>query len=174
MCRLWFCVHQGAMTFDHRPGEVKLYDIYRLANHPTASLDKLMAELGKCDLVCVGCHRDRSHGRLQPYVVSCPAHRPTRERGCKKCTHYFCLSRLRAKRLELVRQYKSQPCVDRGRVYSPWKMDLDHLSEKLDNVSNLVGSQASLTRVTAELSKCAVVCCWCHVVRTVSRRESHV
>jgi len=159
-----------AMTFDHRTD--KIYDIYRLVNHPTASLEKLKNELEKCDLVCVGCHRNRSHDRLSEYVTSCKEHRPVYKPGCKKCIHYAGLARFRARRLDLVRQYKSKPCIDCGNMFNPWQMDLDHIDEKLDNVSNLIGSQASLSRIMVELNKCEVVCCWCHVSRTVERRKA--
>ena len=162
-----------ARTFDHRPDEQKKFDIYRLANHPTANLDKLISEIQKCDLVCVGYHRDRSQSRLTPYVICCRPHRRVGQvQGCKGCTHYYSLSRLRAKRLWLVRSYKNRPCKDCGIIFEPWKMDLDHLFDKVDTVSNLVGSQASLERILTELEKCEVVCCWCHVARTVSRREN--
>jgi hypothetical protein len=168
-CDLSFC-HE-AMTYDHRPGTVKKFDIYWLVNHPNAKLATLKEELSKCDLVCVGCHRDRSHSRLPEYVISCPKHRPIgRVKGCTPCTHYYSLAKLRTSRLALVRDHKSRPCADCKQSFDPWKMDLDHLSDKSDNVSNLVGSQASLSRILAELEKCEVVCCWCHVLRTISRR----
>jgi hypothetical protein len=161
-----------AMTFDHRQNEVKSYNIFRLVNHPTASLEKLKSELTKCDLVCVGCHRDRSNSRLLPYVTTCPVHRPKYVSGCKKCIHYTSLSRLRAKRLAMIREFKNKPCVDCLNKYDPWKMDFDHVIDKLDNVSNLVGCQASFNRIVSEIHKCEIVCCWCHVNRTVSRMEA--
>ncbi len=164
--------HVEAMTYDHRPDETKEYNIYRLLNHPHMGLERLKSELRKCDLVCVGCHRDRTNRRLPAYVTTCPQHRPNRVSGCKRCIHYSSLARLRQKRLGLVRAHKSRPCLDCGKSFDPWKMDLDHVSGKVDNVSNLVGSQASLRRIIDEIAKCEVVCCWCHVLRTVARRET--
>jgi hypothetical protein len=170
-CGLSFC--KEAMTFDHRPGETKSFEISRYVGHPTSKVGPLILELNKCDLVCVGCHRDRSHSRLPEYVISCPKHRSIgRVKGCTPCTHYYSLAKLRTSRLALVRDHKSRPCADCKQSFDPWKMDLDHLSDKSDNVSNLVGSQASLSRILAELEKCEVVCCWCHVLRTISRRPS--
>lgn len=159
-----------AMTFDHRFD--KKYDIFRLVDHPTASLEKLKNEIGKCDLVCVGCHRTRSHNRLTGYITTCREHRPIYHSGCKKCMHYVGLAKLRTKRVALIRQHKNQPCSDCGQKFESWKMDLDHIGKKSDNISNLVGSQASLIRILTELNQCEVVCCWCHVNRTVERRRA--
>jgi len=156
------------MTYDHSPG-LKSYSIFQLANHPTASLDKLISEISKCDLVCVGCHRLRTESRLLPYVTSCPKHRPIRQSGCKKCTHYNSLATFRTKRLKLIRDLKDKPCVDCNLRFHPCQMDFDHIFEKTNNVSNLVGSQSSLRRVLDEIAKCEIVCCWCHVKRTVKR-----
>lgn len=46
------------MDFDHRPGEVKLFGI---AHGASRKLDKVIAEMAKCDLVCANCHRIRTH-----------------------------------------------------------------------------------------------------------------
>jgi hypothetical protein len=58
-CSLYYpsCV----MDFDHRPGEVKLYEPNGLKN--TMNWRKVFAELAKCDLVCSNCHRIRTHAR---------------------------------------------------------------------------------------------------------------
>ena len=48
------------MDFDHRnPGE-KIVAVSQLY---CASLEKLMAEIDKCDIVCSNCHRIREHNR---------------------------------------------------------------------------------------------------------------
>jgi len=165
--------HLEAMTFDHLPEFEKTYDIYRLVNHPTADLNKLKLELLKCELVCVGCHRDRTRLRTPEYVRSCRFHRPVRQSGCKKCTHANSLINMKLARVHHISMIKSTPCADCQKTFDPWKMDFDHLQGKHDGVSNLVGSQASWTRILEEISKCEVVCCWCHVLRTVSRRRGN-
>lgn len=48
------------MHCDHRPGEVKMFDISRA---PTVEL--LALELAKCDVVCGNCHASRTHSRKQ-------------------------------------------------------------------------------------------------------------
>lgn len=52
------------MDFDHRPGEMKAFAI-SARNSMNASLDRLIAEIAKCDVVCSNCHRERTHQRKQ-------------------------------------------------------------------------------------------------------------
>lgn len=50
------------MDFDHRPGEKKvekLSALYFLRNNQ----ETIKEEIGKCDLVCSNCHRERTHRR---------------------------------------------------------------------------------------------------------------
>lgn len=49
------------MTFDHRPGEVKLYKPTQLPR--IGSWRILKEELAKCDVVCANCHQIRTHER---------------------------------------------------------------------------------------------------------------
>ena len=51
------------MDFDHREGNVKIADITRLSNRGF-SIEKILEEIKKCDLVCSNCHRERTHKRL--------------------------------------------------------------------------------------------------------------
>jgi hypothetical protein len=48
---------KGRLDFDHRPGEVKSFNLA----HPRCSVERLMAEVAKCDVRCVVCHAKR-HG----------------------------------------------------------------------------------------------------------------
>lgn len=52
-----------AMDFDHVRG-VKSAGLSWLATH-TVSVERIMAELAKCDLVCANCHRIRTQSRRQ-------------------------------------------------------------------------------------------------------------
>lgn len=49
------------MDFDHRPGEEKLFTI--ASQLAQVGLEKLLAEVEKCDIVCANCHRVRTHER---------------------------------------------------------------------------------------------------------------
>lgn len=49
------------MDFDHRDGVEKLKEVSRLVY--TTSVDVVLAEIAKCDVVCANCHRLRSKAR---------------------------------------------------------------------------------------------------------------
>jgi hypothetical protein len=54
------------MDFDHRPGEVKSFEINKFANVSSMKIENLnllYKEIDKCDLVCANCHRERTHKR---------------------------------------------------------------------------------------------------------------
>ena len=53
------------MDFDHREGETKLCNVSALNRHRRVSMQKLLEELAKCDVVCANCHRERTHQRKQ-------------------------------------------------------------------------------------------------------------
>lgn len=48
------------MDFDHRAGETKIATISQLT---TCSLERILAEIAKCDLICANCHRTRTQRR---------------------------------------------------------------------------------------------------------------
>lgn len=48
----------AVMEFDHRDPTTKIMQVSRLTNYP---LDKLKAEISKCDILCRNCHRLRTH-----------------------------------------------------------------------------------------------------------------
>jgi hypothetical protein len=48
------------MDFDHRDADSKSFNI---ASRIQLSIEKLAAEIAKCDLVCSNCHRIRTSGR---------------------------------------------------------------------------------------------------------------
>lgn len=50
------------MDHDHRPGEVKLFDL-NAACKTGVPVARIVAELAKCDVVCANCHRERTHTR---------------------------------------------------------------------------------------------------------------
>ncbi len=54
-----------AMSFDHLPGGEKAGDISKMAkgNGHLRGRERLLAEIEKCDLVCLNCHALRTHER---------------------------------------------------------------------------------------------------------------
>ena|ERR1700733_13934089 len=55
--------HPAALDFDHLPGFVKLFPIgNRMANH---TIEELLREVTKCEVVCSNCHRIRNDIRIK-------------------------------------------------------------------------------------------------------------
>lgn len=53
--------HAEALDFDHLPGRGKVSHISKLVSN--AGMDKILAEIEKCDVVCANCHRVRTAER---------------------------------------------------------------------------------------------------------------
>lgn len=53
--------HWCALEFDHRPGEVKLFEPHTLKC--VGSWQQMLDEIAKCDVVCSNCHRIRTWER---------------------------------------------------------------------------------------------------------------
>lgn len=53
--------HPEALDFDHRPGVQKQFEISAVCKN--GNMDRLMAEIEKCDVVCANCHRVRTANR---------------------------------------------------------------------------------------------------------------
>jgi hypothetical protein len=49
------------MEFDHRDPATKRAGVSRMLGH--AGLDRILAEVAQCDIVCVNCHRNRTYRR---------------------------------------------------------------------------------------------------------------
>ena len=149
------CVDCGAklpphcMEFDHLADKT-LSVSAMVARHWSA--ERIKVEIGKCELVCVLCHRNRTHNR-QPH------------RGSSK------QSVARARGREFVNGLKREPCVDCGGRFNPWQMDYDHKpgTIKVADVSKLVG--CSEKHILAEIAKCELVCVVCHKMRTHGRYD---
>jgi hypothetical protein len=53
------------MEFDHRDGEVKCFNIADVMGPRRTGMQRMLAEMAKCDVVCANCHRERTHQRKQ-------------------------------------------------------------------------------------------------------------
>lgn len=75
--------HPVVMDFDHRDGEQKLFNV-SAAIPLGLSIDRIRAEVAKCDVVCANCHRMRTHRRAEAArveVVAVPDTNVTCRRG---------------------------------------------------------------------------------------------
>ncbi len=141
--------------YDH-VGNDKVYSISKMVGH---SRPRVLAEIAKCELVCIRCHRNRTRARRAPLV----------EGGTDK------QKRERRRRREvkaLVDSLKADPCTDCGQTFQPWQMDFDHRpgTQKVGSIAVLIGHRNE-NKVLAEIAKCDLVCAVCHRRRTHARKE---
>lgn len=61
------------MDFDHRDPKKKLINL-AMASRKGWSIDRVIKEIEKCDLVCANCHRIRTHLKRESEPVSRQAH----------------------------------------------------------------------------------------------------
>lgn len=132
------------MDFDHRDPALKEGSLALMAG-TTVSWGKILREASKCDLVCVCCHRLRTHVRRGNGSAPRPG----------------------AALIEALKREK--PCLDCGKVLEPWQMDFDHLVDKETCVAWMRGS--STQAILQEVAKCELVCANCHRVRTHKRHN---
>lgn len=58
------------------------------------------------------------------------------------------------------------PCADCGNKFPAICMDFDHQRDKIEEVSQMVGSGVKWDIIQTEIDKCEVVCACCHRIRT--------
>jgi hypothetical protein len=125
-------------------------------------LDRVRAEIEKCEVVCANCHRHRT-GRRAGWRRADPNWRGT-------------LDGLEAAVRRNVRfiygTLEASTCADCGQREIV-ALDFDHIGTKRAAVTNLAWSGASLKRVIAEIAQCQVRCANCHRRRTFSTRGSY-
>src|SRR4029079_13877073 len=115
-CGRTFAPYQ--MDYDHRDPWTKSF---RLTSGAAlgASMERLLAELAKCDVVCAVCHRIRTlaqHRERLRLRTSVGTSRRLDERRRRWTEHG-----------RLLDQLRDRPCVDCGGRFPPCAMDFDHL-----------------------------------------------
>lgn len=138
------------LEFDHRNAKLKKYGIAELLSSSRKSLDKLIEELDKCDVLCRNCHRLRTFEQLG--------------HGAIKRKH-------RQKLRAFIDNLKSNPCSDCDILYPSQVMDFDHLPQfkKEFTIASVIGKGLAKQTILSEVAKCELVCANCHKIRTISR-----
>ncbi len=67
------------MDFDHRDGEVKKFNVAHAMRFST--LNALLREIAKCDIICSNCHRIRTHNRKEKGRLAKTVKAPVLETG---------------------------------------------------------------------------------------------
>ena len=155
-----FKPHQ--MDFDHRDPSTKDFNVMtgRAMLMPTW---KVLAEVAKCDIVCVNCHRLRS--REQHRIRISNAMPGTSARLDEQRAYW-------RRQSAMLDRLRDVPCADCGGRFDPCSMDFDHRNphEKVARVPSMIG-RAGDARILAEVATCDIVCANCHRVRTEVRRS---
>ena len=146
------------MDFDHRDPSQKLGDVMGMAGK--AATASVLAEAGKCDIVCANCHTLRT--LAQPRKVPWSTDRETARKRASWRRHAKILWHLR-----------DVPCADCGCRLPPEGMQFDHRDPSLKRyrVTSMIG-RAGAGRILEEAAKCDIVCPNCHRERTFRRRQS--
>jgi len=118
-------------------------------------------------ITCKTCNKDKSYLEFGIRKVS----ETGRNDHCQSCfakTYDYEQARQdRRFRVNWLRSLKEKdPCVDCGKYFPGELMDFDHLGDKKYNISYMVLHNLSKKEIKNEISKCEIVCCYCHGNRT--------
>lgn len=159
------------MDFDHRDPKTKLFNL-GAGKSLLKNRALLEAEVAKCDIVCVNCHRIRTHtafmnGTMRPLALTRRAEGGTKHqiRSREK------FRRMRETHADLLRSLRVAPCLDCGRTFPWFVMEFDHLDapNKTALVTRMIGRVRTEVLLN-EVAKCDIVCANCHRERTYHRR----
>ena len=140
-----------AMDFDHRPEEIKKFEISQTVR--IRRFELILKEIQKCDLVCSNCHRTRTKNR----------------RIFKIKTNKY------AKRYEFLKNWveslKNKACDICNKNYKPWQMDFDHIDPKTKtkSICDLVRMRTTQIKILEEIQKCRLLCSNCHRIHTANQ-----
>lgn len=159
-CGGTFKPHQ--MDFDHRDPAMKSFNVMA-GRAMLMATSKVLAEVAKCDVVCVNCHRLRSREQHRARLARRTPGSSKRLDEKRSCW------RRQAAMLDRLRDV---PCADCGGRFPPCSMDFDHRdpTQKRSTVPAMIG-RAGDAAILAEAAKCDIVCANCHRARTVKLRD---
>lgn len=146
-----------AMDFHHRDPSKKRFTIGEACSLGGVGLSDAIEEIGKCDVVCVNCHRVMHGGA-----------------GDSRPSDLAWRARVEAALLP----FKSRPCVDCGSTFDPVAMDFHHRrgEGKRREVAQWRAhgprGDDGIASMLREVAKCDVVCAACHRIRHLSQ-QSH-
>jgi hypothetical protein len=145
------------MDFDHRDPSTKLFKVMS-GRAMLMSTKRVMAEVAKCDVVCVNCHRVRTRDGARSRARKTPSTAPSQVARTQRWIQ----------QAGLLNDIRDVPCMDCGGRFAACAMDFDHRdpSTKRFAVRRMVG-RATTEAILAEIAKCDIVCANCHRERTM-------
>lgn len=142
------------MDYDHVPdrGE-KVAHLSRMASNNTPK-EVVLAEIEKCDLVCLLCHNKRTHSRFDEVLGNDRKYPPHVQRN-----------------IDIINEFKTHPCVICGEQYEHYNMQIDHIDPltKLYDVCQL--KSCKIEKLMIELAKCQVLCALCHRRKSIVEQQ---
>jgi len=157
------CVRCGesdpvVLEFNHKDPQAKTANISDLIRFGGSAI-RLFDEIAKCEVMCANCHQHfTSAGRARHY-------RRLEQSDVNTATPVFRAAADARNHTIVLQVLANAACADCGEQ-NPLVLQFDHIEDKLDHVSWLVGSGCSPLRLQRELSKCIVRCANCHRRRT--------
>ncbi len=146
-----------AMDLYHRDNGDRKFRISE-AKRLIYNIDKLIQEINKCDVYCAIC-------RKIVEIEEAVKHRDPSK-----------LSKKKKRKLlrDMVSGIKNKPCVDCGKVYPPYAMELDHVSGNKDKaVCKMINENYDVDKIKEEVDKTEVRCLICHRIKTKERRDNN-
>ena len=148
-------LHPILMDFDHLGGKYK-----NLAAMTINSYQKIDAEIAKCQVLCIFCHKEKTYAsRKLKAIPNSP----------KKLQSFIDLKW--KQRFSILA--RSKPCYVCGNIYPYYQMELDHQPQyqKLDNVSKLIFLKMNNIIILQEIAKCKPICCACHRLKSIKENN---
>jgi hypothetical protein len=158
------CVQCGeadpiVLEFDHRDPAEKSGNVSNMVRN-FASLSRLRAEIGKCQVLCANCHQRRTSAARDAHYKTGYA------TGARPPAWRVAANRRNAE-LVLARLAQAQ-CADCG-LADPLVLQFDHRAGKRRDIGWFVSSGSRPSLVAEELEKCDVRCANCHRRRTAAQ-----
>lgn len=143
-CKVCGEKHIYCLEFHHKDRALKKDTVSRLLNN--GSIEAVINEMKKCDVLCSNCHRKIHH-----------------KDRIEKLLHYNGKLSIRKKRalwfVGLKSKFKCKICNEKDVAC----LDFHHKTkDKVKDVSILVSEAASEQRILTEIEKCEAICSNCH------------
>jgi hypothetical protein len=146
------------LEFNHRDPRTKAGNIADLIGLG-CSTNRLFDEITKCEVMCANCHQHfTSTERRKHYRRTETSNLNVEVRAFRVAAN----ARNHAVVLQFLAKAACVDCAEKDSLV----LQFDHMYDKLDHVSWLVGSGCSPLRLLEELAKCEIRCANCHRRRT--------
>jgi hypothetical protein len=142
------------MDYDHilsRGNKIKSVSRMVMNNTPK---EVIIAEIEKCDLICLLCHNKRTYDRFNNELGNDRKYPPHMQRN-----------------IGIINAFKVHPCTICGQQYEHYNMQIDHINPttKLYDVCQLKSRKVEI--LLTELAKCQVLCALCHRRKSVLEQQ---